>query len=224
MDPGEDHLSHTGGGQQLRVAPVCHQVPVPQVQRLLSSKKKIRNTFITRCRFGFPRPTQEIASMLTVDECMRLTHRKMYNHPRSAEEIRINNYNPLILMPWKGQHGSAVHRQIVAGHCTLRDGLRDQGREEQHAGPLAGGLLSLLRIQQAVLVRCTQLALQGVRSLRGQRSPSRRPPLWQVCSHQVGRCVSATEQKETADSKLVEIRPSLKRFLRQISSTTSNRF
>ena len=38
-DPGEDHLPHTGGGQQPRVAPAGHQVPVPQVQQLLPEKE-----------------------------------------------------------------------------------------------------------------------------------------------------------------------------------------
>ena len=32
---------------------------------------------------------------------MKLTHRKMYKLPRSPEEIRINNYNPLLLLLWK---------------------------------------------------------------------------------------------------------------------------
>ena len=64
-------------------------------------KKKVGGTFITCCRFGFPRQTRESADLLTVDECMKLYHRKMYNLPRSPEEIRINNYNPLLLMLWK---------------------------------------------------------------------------------------------------------------------------
>ena len=32
---------------------------------------------------------------------MKLSHRKMYKLPRSPEEIRINNYNPLLLLLWK---------------------------------------------------------------------------------------------------------------------------
>ena len=63
-------------------------------------KKKVGGTFITRCQFGFPRQTRESANLLSVDECMKLSHRKIYNLPRSRE-IRINNYNPLLLMLWK---------------------------------------------------------------------------------------------------------------------------
>ena len=59
-------------------------------------KKRVGDTFITRCRFGFPRQT-----LLSVDECMKLFHRKLYTLPRSPEKIRINNYNPLLLMLWK---------------------------------------------------------------------------------------------------------------------------
>ena len=154
----------------------------------------MKDTFITRCRFGFPRQERDEVTLLTVEECMKLSHRKMYNLPRSKVETRINNYNPLILMLWKAN----MDRRVFSGNCPVRHWLRDQGGEEQHAGPLAGGLLSLLRIQQAVLVR---LALQGVRSLRGQRSPSRRPPVWQVPDRQVDRRVAATaEEKETPPS------------------------
>ena len=58
-------------------------------------------TFITRCRFGFPRQECDRATLLTVDQCMKLSHTKMYNLVRACSEIRINNYNPLLLMLWK---------------------------------------------------------------------------------------------------------------------------
>ena len=58
-------------------------------------KKRVKGgTFITRCRFGIPRETCETATLFSVEECMKLAHRKMYKLPRSPEEIRINNYNP----------------------------------------------------------------------------------------------------------------------------------
>ena len=62
-------------------------------------KKHVRGgTFITRCRFGFPRETCEKATLFSVEECMKLPHRKMYKLLRSPEEIQMNNYNPLL---WK---------------------------------------------------------------------------------------------------------------------------
>ena len=58
-------------------------------------KKRVWDTFITRCRFRFPR--QECSTA----ECMKLSHRKMYTLPRSPEEIRH---------AMEGQHGLAVCR------------------------------------------------------------------------------------------------------------------
>ena len=88
-------------------------------------KKKVGGTFITRCRFGFPRQTRESANLLTMDECMKLSHRKMYNLPRSPEEIRINNYNSLLLMLWKANmdlqyvgESSLAIAQYVTGYVT----------------------------------------------------------------------------------------------------------
>ena len=63
-------------------------------------RKRVKGTYITQCRFGFPRPTCDSATLLSVDECMKLSHRKMYKLPRSPE-IRVNNYNPLLLLLWK---------------------------------------------------------------------------------------------------------------------------
>ena len=88
-------------------------------------KKKVGGTFITRCRFGFPRQTRESANLLSVKECMKLSHRKMYNLARSPEEIRINNYNPLLLMLWKANmdlqyigESSLAIAQYVTGYVT----------------------------------------------------------------------------------------------------------
>ena len=43
-----------------------------------------------------------------------MSHRKMYKLPRSPVEIRINNYNPLLLLLWKAN----MDLQFV-GECTL---------------------------------------------------------------------------------------------------------
>ena len=41
-------------------------------------RKRVRGgTSITRCRFGFPRETCESATLFSVDECMKLAHRKL---------------------------------------------------------------------------------------------------------------------------------------------------
>ena len=64
-------------------------------------RKCVKGTFISRCRFGFPRQPRESATLLSVDDCMKLSHRKMYQLPQSPHEIWINNYNPFLLMLWK---------------------------------------------------------------------------------------------------------------------------
>jgi hypothetical protein len=101
-------------------------------------KKKVRSTFITHCRFGFPRRTRESANLLSVEECMKLSHRKIYNLPRSPEEIRINNYNPLLLMLWKANmdlqyigESSLAIAQYVTGYVTKaeRSNMQDLWQE-----------------------------------------------------------------------------------------------
>ena len=83
------------------------------------------DTFITRCRFGFPRQERDEATLLSVEECMKLSHRKMYNLPRSNVGTRTNNYNPLILMLWKANmdlqyvgESSLAIAQHVTGYVT----------------------------------------------------------------------------------------------------------
>ena len=56
---------------------------------------------------------------------MKMSHGKMYNLPRSPEEIRINNYNPLLLMLWKANmdlqyvgESSLAIAQYVTGYMT----------------------------------------------------------------------------------------------------------
>ena len=92
---------------------------------IASERKKSRGTFITYCRFGYPRPTCESASLRSMDECLKSTHRQMYKLPRSPQEIRINNYNPLLLMLWKANmdiqfigESSLAIGQYVTGYMT----------------------------------------------------------------------------------------------------------
>ena len=102
-------------------------------------RKRVKGgTFITRCRFGFPRETCETATLFSVEECMKLAHTKIYKLPRSPEEIRINNYNPLLLMLWKanidlqyiGESSLAIAR-YVTGYVTKaeRSNMQDLWQE-----------------------------------------------------------------------------------------------
>ena len=86
-------------------------------------RKRVKTTYITYCRFGFPRQTCENATLKSTEEC--LSQRQMYRLPRSPEEIRINNYNPLLLMLWKANmdiqyigESSLAIAQYVIGYVT----------------------------------------------------------------------------------------------------------
>ena len=47
---------------------------------------------------------------------MKLSHRKMYKVPRSPEEIRINNYNPLLLLLWKANMQFVSESTLAIAH------------------------------------------------------------------------------------------------------------
>ena len=66
-------------------------------------------TFVKRCKFNFPRPESNVAELKPVDPSLR-SRQRIYTLPRSAEEVRINDYNPLILYLWKAN----VDIQFVA--------------------------------------------------------------------------------------------------------------
>ena len=109
--------------------PELHQL-VSKYQRHKCSgycqrRRRAKGTFITYCRFGYPRQACESATLRSMDECLKSSHRQMYRLPRSPQEIRINNYNPLLLMLWKanmdiqfiGESSLAV-AQYVTGYVT----------------------------------------------------------------------------------------------------------
>ena len=58
------------------------------------------NTFITRCRFGFPRQVCESAKLNSVQDSLKSRNR-IYQLRRTESEVRVNDYNPLLLMLWK---------------------------------------------------------------------------------------------------------------------------
>ena len=114
----------------------------------VSVRKRVKGgTFITRCRFGFPRETCETATLFSVEECMKTgTQENCTVLPRSPEEIRINNYNPLLLMLWKanidlqyiGESSLAIAR-YVTGYMTKaeRSNMQDIWQEvSSHASIL----------------------------------------------------------------------------------------
>ena len=59
-----------------------------------------KTSFITRCRFGFPRPACESAQLNPVQESLK-TRSRIYQLVRTELETRVNDYNPLLLLLWK---------------------------------------------------------------------------------------------------------------------------
>lgn len=71
------------------------------------SKKNRNGQFVTVCRFGFSRPVstnfllRDLATSIYGRRQLKLKSR-LYDLPRTPEEIDINDYNPAILMAWQG--------------------------------------------------------------------------------------------------------------------------
>ena len=84
----------------------------PELHRLVSKfqmhkcsnyckrKRKCGSTYITQCKFGFPREVVDDAVLNKVEDCLK-SRRKIYHLPRAIGEERVNDYNPLLLYLWK---------------------------------------------------------------------------------------------------------------------------
>ena len=82
------------------------------------------NTYITRCRFNFPRPVCEEAQLYDCEKTLK-NRKRIYDLPRSQTEVRVNDYNPLILLLWKANvdiqfiaESSQALAHYVSGYVT----------------------------------------------------------------------------------------------------------
>ena len=80
--------------------------------------------YITRCRFSFPRHPCETAKLNSVSESLKSQNR-IYKLTRTESEIRVNDYNPLLLMLWKANidvqfvsESSLALTHYVSGYVT----------------------------------------------------------------------------------------------------------
>ena len=87
-------------------------------------RRKCGRTFITRCRFGFPRQACKTATLNCMDDALK-SRRKIYQLPRTELEVRVNDYNPLLLMLWKANvdvqyvaESSLALAHYVSGYVT----------------------------------------------------------------------------------------------------------
>ena len=85
-------------------------------------RKKCGQSYITRCRFNFPRPVCANAALNPVQESLKSRNR-IYQLTRTESEVRVNDYNPLLLMLWKAN----IDIQFIADISSLCEWLCYQG-------------------------------------------------------------------------------------------------
>ena len=74
-----------------------------------------KTAFITRCRFGFPRPVCETAQFNPVQESLKSCNR-ICQLVRTGAETRVNDYNHLLLMLWKANIQFVVEASLTLAH------------------------------------------------------------------------------------------------------------
>jgi len=87
-------------------------------------RRKCGNRFVTHCKFGFPREARETAIVHCVEEKLK-KRQKIYNLARKESEVRVNDYNPLLLLLWKANcdiqfvaESSLALANYVTGYVT----------------------------------------------------------------------------------------------------------
>ena len=85
---------------------------------------KVGGVFITRCKFGFPRPESDEGRINQVEDCLK-NRNKIYDLPRLFSEIQVNDYNPTLLLLWKANldiqfisENSLALAHYVTGYVT----------------------------------------------------------------------------------------------------------
>ena len=63
-------------------------------------RRKFGGRFITQCRFNFPRLASESTTLNNVEESLK-SRRRIYLLCRNEMEVRINDYNPVLLKHWQ---------------------------------------------------------------------------------------------------------------------------
>ena len=57
---------------------------------------KVKNVFVTSCKFNFPREACASSKFNPVEESLNAQN-KIYQLARSELEVRVNDYNPILL-------------------------------------------------------------------------------------------------------------------------------
>ena len=129
------------------------------------------NKYITKCKFGFPRTVTK--TTVLHDACDALKKRKkIYDLVRSEDEVRVNDYNPLLLMLWKANcdiqfiaESSLALAHYVSGYVTKaeKSNMQDLWQEVSENKSIYGKLYSFgvrsLRSRECGLYEASDLLL-----------------------------------------------------------------
>ena len=141
-------------------------------------------------RFGFPRKVSASAKLNQVSECLK-SKKRIYQLPRSELEVRVNDYNPLLLLLWKPNidiqfvaESSLALAHYVSGYVTKaeRSNIQDIWRGQEY----------LLEI---VVLWYLLSALQGVRVVRSWLPTAWRSPDRKIRHREMGRCDHAPHKR-----------------------------
>uniref|UniRef100_A0A1X7VG12 Helitron helicase-like domain-containing protein n=1 Tax=Amphimedon queenslandica TaxID=400682 RepID=A0A1X7VG12_AMPQE len=61
---------------------------------------KVGKTYVSRCRFDFPRPVRDSICINDVENSLKSCN-KIYYLKQNEKEVRVNDYNPLLLKLWR---------------------------------------------------------------------------------------------------------------------------
>ena len=78
-------------------------------------QRKVNGQYIILCKFLYPLPVNNTTTLLNVDDCGK-AKRSIYNLARTSDEVRINAYNPLLMLLWKANMG--IQSPSVQCACT----------------------------------------------------------------------------------------------------------
>ena len=116
------HIPDKDGSPELHRLVTRYQLH--KCSKYCKRRKKCGRSYITRCRFGFPRPVCANAALNPVQESLKSRNR-IYQLTRTESEVRVNDYNPLLLMLWKANidiqfiaEASLALAHYVSGYVT----------------------------------------------------------------------------------------------------------
>ena len=134
-------------------------------------KRKRGKQFVTACKFGFPREPSDCPKLHCVEDSLK-KRQKIYHITRTEGEVRVNDYNPLLLLLWKANmdiqfvsESSLALAHYVTGYVTKaeRSNMSEVWQEVSKSKIIYGRLwsfgLRMLRSRECGLYEASDLLL-----------------------------------------------------------------